>query len=263
MNKENTVKKLLKEGGCVFGTWSTLSSPEAMDVMGQAGLDFIVIDMEHGTTSIETARNQVYAAEAAGTTPMMRLGYMDEQRALHALEAGVQGLLVAHVSTEREAVRVVDGTRYYPDGHRGLSPFTHRHGYSDHNIAEKMKYENEQLLVGVMIEDQQGVSNLEKIVAVPGVDLVFLGLYDLSQSVGMPGKLTHPRVVETMQQCNKIIESHSCVGGCVAADLNHLPLIISSGFRFVGYRVDCAVLHDGYVAARKVYDHLRTQGTKS
>src|SRR3989338_9534913 len=108
MTRENRLKSELKAGRKVFGTWSMLGAPSVINTIGHAGLDFIIIDMEHGPMSFETAENQLYAAEAAVCTPIIRLGEVNELAILRTLEIGVQGILVSHVSNPAQAKQVVD-----------------------------------------------------------------------------------------------------------------------------------------------------------
>lgn len=253
---ENKLKAKLKSGGKVFGTWSMTNSPVVVNILGSAGLDFVIIDMEHGAMSFETAEQQLYAAEVTGCSPIVRLGEVNDPLILHALEIGTQSVMVSHVSTSEEARTVVRASKYYPEGDRGLSPFTRNHGYSDANMADKLRYANEQMFVGVLVEGKEGLNNLEKICAVPGVDMVYLGIYDISQSVGVHGDVRNPKVIKVVQECVKIINSCGLVAGSVARDRDYLKLLIDSGFRFLSYRVDCAILIEGFETARGWFQEL-------
>ncbi|MGO9138873.1 MAG: HpcH/HpaI aldolase family protein [Syntrophales bacterium] len=246
----NHLKAKLKAGEKVFGTWSMLASPAVMNAIGQAGIDFIIIDMEHGPMNFETAEAQLYATESAGCTPIIRLGEVNDQAILHALEIGAQSLLVSHVSTPEEAARIVKATRYYPEGERGISLFTRRHGYSDEGFAEKLRYANEQIFVGVLVEGEEGLNNLEKICEVDSLDMVYLGVYDISQSVGVPGDVKHPKVIRIVRDCVRMINEKGLIAGSVARDRNYIHLLVETGFRFVSYRVDSAVLREGFETAR-------------
>ena len=162
MTAPNYIKSELKAGRSVFGTWSNLSSPSALNVIGQSGLDFVIIDLEHGPTSFETAEMQLYATESAGCTPIIRLGEGSDPTILHALDIGAQCVLVSQVATPEEAQRIVRASKYFPDGNRGLSPYTRNHGYSDVNLAEKLHRANEEMFVGVLVEGEAGMGNLDK-----------------------------------------------------------------------------------------------------
>jgi 4-hydroxy-2-oxoheptanedioate aldolase len=256
MGRTNRLKARLKAGETVFGTWSMLGAPSVVNVLGSAGLDFVVIDMEHGPVSFETVEQQILAIEVAGCTPIVRLGMSSETDILHALEIGVQSIMVSHISTPDEAARVVRAALYRPEGDRGLSPFTRNHGYSDTNIAEKLRQANEQIFTGVLVEGEEGLANLEEICEVPGLDMVYLGIYDLAQSMGVQGDVKNPRVTSAARECASAINRKGLVAGSVARDREHLEFLFAAGFRFLSYRVDCAVLLEGFETARGWYEGL-------
>jgi 4-hydroxy-2-oxoheptanedioate aldolase len=256
MTRENRLKAKLKAGERVFGTWSMLASPAVLNVIGHAGLDFVVIDMEHGPMSFETVENQLYAAESAGATPIVRLGEGSEPNILHALEIGAQSLLVSHVSTADQARQIVQYAKYYPEGDRGLSPFTRNHGYSDVDLPKKLSYANEQLFIGVLVEGEEGIGNIEEIAQVPGLDMVYLGVYDMAQSAGEAGNIKHPKVIKVVQESAAKIERYGLAAGSVARDQEYLKLLYDSGFRFLSYLVDCAILRSGFETARHWYEDL-------
>jgi 4-hydroxy-2-oxoheptanedioate aldolase len=253
MSRENRLKAELKAGRTVFGTWSMLASPAVMNVIGHAGLDFIIIDMEHAPMSFETAEMQIYAAESAGCTPIIRLGEGSEPTILRALEIGAQSLLVSQVATPEFARQIVRSCKYYPEGNRGLSPFTRHHAYSDLDMDAKLRFTNEQTFVGVLVEGAEGLDNLEKICATPNLDMVYLGVYDISQALGVPGEVNNPKVIKVVRECARMIESHGLVAGSVGRDKDYLRLLIEAGFRFISYRVDNAVLREGFATAKQWY----------
>jgi 4-hydroxy-2-oxoheptanedioate aldolase len=251
MSRVNNLKIKLKAGERVFGTWSMLGSPSVMNAIGHSGVDFIITDMEHGPMSMETVEAQLYATESAGCSPVVRIGEANEQTILHALEIGAQSIMVSHVSTPEEASFIVRSAKYYPEGERGLSPFTRNHGYSDENMAEKLRLANEQIFVGVLVEGAEGLNNLENICAVEGLDIVYLGIYDISQSVGVAGDVTNPKVTKIVRDCVKVINEKGKIAGSVARDRDYIQLLVETGFRFISYRVDAAVLREGFATARE------------
>ena len=256
MTRVNKIKQTLKSGGRVFGTWSMLSSPAVLSVIASSGLDFVIVDMEHGPTTFETAENQLHAAEAGGIEPIVRLGEDHAPHVLHALEIGTQSVLVSQVATVEQARRIVNSCRYFPDGNRGLSPFTRNHGYSDANLPEKLQYANDQMFVGVLVEGEEGIRNLPEIAKIPGLDMIYLGVYDISQACGVPGNLTHPKVLNIMRDYVKVIEDAGLAAGSVARDRDYMELLLDAGFRFVSYRVDSAVMREGFETALGWYQDL-------
>ncbi len=256
MTKINKIKAKLKAGERVFGSWSMLSSPQVVNVMAHSGIDFVIIDLEHGPTSFETVEAQLYAAESNDCTPIVRLGEASDTTILHAIEIGAQAILVSQVSTAKEALRIVRAAKYPPEGTRGLSPFTRNHGYCDLDLTAKLRQANDQMLVGVLVEGKEGIDNLEAIAAVPGLDLVYIGVYDVSLSVGAPGDVMHPDVIKVIKDCVRIIEAHGLAAGSVGPNREYLALLMRAGFRFLSYRVDSAILRDGLDAARQWYVEL-------
>ncbi len=256
MTKPNKVKTALKVGKRVFGSWSMLSSPQVVNVMALAGLDFVIIDLEHGPTTYETVEAQLYAVEAEGCTPIVRLGEASDTTILHVLEIGAQAILVSNVTTAADTERIVRAAKYPPTGRRGLSPFTRNHGFSDADLKAKLQYANEEMFVGVLVEGAEGIANLDAIAAVDGLDMVYIGIYDVSQSVGAPGELMHPEVIRVVTDCVQTIEKHGLAAGSVARDRDYLKLLATAGFRFLSYRADSAILRDGLAAARAWYDEL-------
>lgn len=256
MSDKNYVKAKLKSGGCVFGTWSVLGSPSAANVISRADMDFIIIDMEHGRMSFETAEQLIYCSESSTCTPIIRLGQKDEPTILRALETGACGLMTSHVATAKEAEKVVRGALYPPEGRRGLSPFTRIHGYSGKDISAKLRKANAEMFVGVLVEGEEGVSNLEAIAKVPGLDMIYLGIYDISMTMGVPGELTHPKVVKFVKDSVKIIESSGLAAGSVAPDRDYIQFLFEAGVRFIAYHVDCAVLKEGFLQARSWFREL-------
>jgi 4-hydroxy-2-oxoheptanedioate aldolase len=254
MKKQNILKQKLSAGETVFGTWSALGSPAVVNCMAQSGLDFVITDMEHGSMSLETVELQLYYAEITDCSLIVRLGEVDELAILHALDLGAKSIMVSHVSNKADALRVVNATRYTPEGTRGLSPFTRNHSYSDDHIREKMAYANTQIFVGILVEGEEGIQNLEEICETPNLDMVYLGIYDISQSVGEPGDVQHPKVKKVLKHCVDIINNKGLVAGSVARNPEYMKLLIDTGFRFVSYRNDTSVLHESFLNAKKMFD---------
>lgn len=255
MKNKNLLKEKLNSGKTVFGTWSALGSPAAMNCMAKAGLDFIITDMEHGTMSLETVESQLYHTEIEECSLIVRIGEVDELAILHALDLGAKSIMVSHVSNKEEAVKVVNATRYAPEGNRGLSPFTRNHSYSDFGIREKMSFANSQIFVGVLIEGEEGIRNLKEICETPNLDMIYLGIYDISQSVGEPGDVQHPKVKKLLKECVEIINSKGLIAGSVARNQEYMKLLIETGFKFVSYRNDTSVIYGTYNEAKLFFDN--------
>ncbi|MBN4056225.1 hypothetical protein JYT20_00730 [Rhodothermus sp. AH-315-K08] len=257
---KNRLKAALASGEAVFGTWSVLSSLEATMVAASADLDFLIVDLEHPPTSLQYAQSQVLALQGTSCTPILRLGENSAPATLRALETGVQSIMVSHVSTAEEAAALVSASKYHPRGQRGLSPFTAHHGYSDENMAEKLIRANEEQFIGVLVEGEEGVANLEAICRVDSVDMIYIGVYDISQALGVPGDLSHPRVTSLLRDAVQLAEENGKAAGSVARDREYLNLMLSMGFRFISYRNDSFVLREGLSEAQSWFSSHHPAG---
>jgi 4-hydroxy-2-oxoheptanedioate aldolase len=246
--KNNPFKASLKKGKTVFGTWSMTGSATVVDVIGIAGLDFVILDMEHGSMSFETVENLVRAAECRGCQPIIRVSEGSDATILRALETGTTGIMVPHVSTPAQAERIVSACKYAPQGSRGLSPYTRNHAFSHENLKESMKRNNDALFVGVLVEGRQGIANLESIAAVKGLDLVYTGIYDLSQSIGLAGELTHPAVLDMQKKCARAVKKHGIAAGSFAKDEAYIKILARNGFQFIAYSADAFVMKNAYMS---------------
>ena len=256
MPKVNVLKQTLKAGKFVFGTWSNIPSPNVINILSNSGLDFVIIDMEHGPTSYEMLEYQIYAADCENVTPIVRLSDSSEKDILHALEVGAQSILISHVTSASEADKIVKSTRYFPEGDRGISLFTRNHGYSDKDFKIKMKKINEQMFIGVLVEGEEGINDLEHICSIKNLDMVYLGIYDISQVLGVPGDVRNKKVINLIKDLVKMIENQGVVAGSVAPDREYLKLLIESGFRFITYRADSAVLLEGFSTVHSWFQEL-------
>ena len=199
IRKKNELKRRLKKGEITLGTWGDIPSSSVVNILGASGLDFVIIDMEHGPFSIETAEDCVRAAESEGCTPIIRVAKNDEAYIVSALDIGAHGIIVPHVETVKDAENAISHIKYHPIGHRGFTPYTRAGGYSKDNLETHAKKENEETMTILIIEGVQGIKNLDKIIANKHVDVIYIGQYDLSQAVGMPGKVNHPKVIKFME----------------------------------------------------------------
>ncbi len=240
MGKNNILKMKMNTENSVIGTWSSLSSPNVINVLGTTNLDFVILDMEHGSMSFETVENMVRAAEAAEISPIVRVWDDHEQTLLRALETGVRSIMVPHIDTPEAAHRVVCNCKYYPEGDRGLSPYTRLHDFTHVDISNSLQNENKETLVGILVEGQSGLDNLEQIVKVKGIDLIYLGLFDICQSVGLPGELNHPRVLNEIERCCDLIQSSGIAAGCMSTNLESIEMLKSVGYKFIAYLNDAA-----------------------
>lgn len=189
----NKLKRALAAGNTVFGLLNSIPSPLVVEMIGYAGYDFVILDMEHVCVNPETLENMVRAAECAGMTALVRVPNTAPETILRALDCGALGIVVPHVRSGADAEQAVAASRYHPLGCRGISG-GRTTGFGTIDLPTYLERANAEIMVVVMIEDRNGVDNLESILSVPGIDMVLEGAIDLSQSYGVPGQAQHPSV---------------------------------------------------------------------
>jgi 4-hydroxy-2-oxoheptanedioate aldolase len=208
--RQNRTKRLIANGRVAFGAWCTLREPAIVEIIGHAGFDFCIIDMEHGPVDGEMVEHMCRAADAVGITSIIRMSDSNPKRILLALEAGAQGILVPHVKSGTEARAIARCMRYPPAGNRGMTRASRAAHYSMMDFDTHMQDSNAELLLIALIEDREAVDDIEAIVTTPGLDVVFIGPADLSGSYGHPSEPNHPAIVAAVE---KIMEVSRRAGG--------------------------------------------------
>lgn len=194
MLRRNELKHALATSDPLFGLINSVPAPLLVEMLGYAGYDFVVLDLEHAGTNPETLENLIRAAECCAVTPLVRVPAADTAVILRTLDAGAQGIVVPHVRTAEEVRTAVQASRYHPMGTRGISG-GRTTGFGTLGLTDYFSLANAEILVAVMIEDREGVAAIDEILDVPGIDLVIEGAIDLSQSFGVPGQAQHPEVL--------------------------------------------------------------------
>lgn len=244
MIKENRVKKLLKEGKTVVGTFVKITDPCTVELITNAGFDFIVIDNEHTVMSKETMVNLIRTADATGIVPTVRVRENSRAEILQALDAGSYGIMVPETSTPEEVRLVVERTKYAPEGNRGYSASQRSANYSSMNPAEYARLSNDNTMVVVYCETAKALDNLDAMLAVDGVDVMFIGPFDLTQALGVIGEPNHPKVLAAIDTIVKKTRAAGKAAGIIAADADKAKKLIYQGFQYVVLGSDQAFIQN-------------------
>ena len=196
----NSMKRKLLSGQPAFGVSVMFPSPHVVDMLGRLGFDWVLIDCEHGSISVESVEIMVLAAEAAGITPIARPPVNSFEAICQLMDRGVMGVQTPHVNTAEDARRAVEAVKYHPRGDRGLAAGVRSASYGyGMSMSEYAELSNRETLVCVQLEEGEAVRNVEQIMSVEGVDVFFVGPSDLSQSLGYPGRPDTPEVRQAME----------------------------------------------------------------
>jgi 4-hydroxy-2-oxoheptanedioate aldolase len=244
MLKTCSLKKKIKSGKPVIGTWNTLGSPLVSEVLARAGFDFLIIDFEHGPFDISNIYQYVNACEKYDCSPIVRVPSNSAWISLQALDQGAHGIMVPGVGSSKEALSFVSSAKYYPKGTRGFTPFSKAGGFTNDNINMYTEKANAFTVTGIIIESINGINQLDEILDVEDLDIIYFGAYDLSQDLGVPGEVRNKKVVSVIESAvNKAVSVGKCAGGFVPQSKDDVKWLLDMGIKFITYNVDSDILY--------------------
>ena len=224
----------------VAGAFLGLRSPDAAELMSQAGFDFLLIDAEHSNVGPETTLEMLRAIDRGAAAPLVRLSETSAANVQWALDGGAEGILFPRIRTVEEVREAVALCRYPPDGIRGLGPG--RAGGYGVNMLGYAANANQEIMVMIQVETLEAVEHIDEIAAVPGVDLLFVGPGDLSQLLGFPGEMHHPRILEIGRQVLIACRKHNVHFGILALQEEPLSYWKEQGAQFFATGTDSLYL---------------------
>ena len=249
-----SLKERLSSGQLTLGSWITLGHPAIAEIMARAGFDWLTVDLEHSTITLDQAGQLIRVCDLCGAPPLVRLPANDPVPIKRVMDAGAHGIIVPMVNTPEEAAAAVAALRYPPDGVRGVG-LARAQGYGA-SFEDYRAWLAQEAVVIVQIEHILAVENLEAILAVEGVDGFIVGPYDLSGSLGRPGEFEHPDMLAAMERITQVVRRGGKPGGLhvVEPDPEELQRRVDEGYRFLAYSVDIRMLD---VACRQGLGQLR------
>jgi len=241
--RPNPIKTKLLAGQPVFGAfgWEFLVSGLAQ-IVKSAGAEFLLMDMEHSGADYETIKDQVAQCRGIDLVPMARVPTNQYQYISRALDVGCMGIMAPMVGSAEEAAFIVSCTRYPPTGRRGAAFGFAHDDYLGGDVAEKIRLANERTLVMCLIETAEGIENIDKIAAVPGVDVLWLGHFDLTNFLGIPAQFDHPKYVQAIEKLVTAARKHNKVLACMTASEGWSRDYWAKGFRLFAMGVDAHLL---------------------
>jgi len=235
-------KKKLQSGEAALGGWITIGHPTIAEIMAGEGFDWIAVDMEHTSIDVRAFHEIALAVKGTEVDLLARLPANDPVVAKLVLDSGANGIIVPCVNTAEEARRAVAMAKYPPEGVRGVA-LSRATDYG-RNFAAYFQRHNEDVLVVVMLEHIEAVKNVDAILLTPGLTATFIGPYDLSASMGLPGQLEHPDVVAAQQTILEACRARGVPAGIhvVPVDPNEVQRRIEQGFRFIACGSDAGFI---------------------
>jgi 2-keto-3-deoxy-L-rhamnonate aldolase RhmA len=253
--RENRVKRTLAAGGVAIGTMIFEFNTTGIGrIAAEAGAEFVIFDMEHTGWSIETIRMLMATTRAADTIPMVRVPATQYHLLSRPLDVGAMGLMVPMVEDVEQAKLIVRSAKYYPNGGRGTAFGVAHDDYVGGDVAAKMASANAEGMLIAQIETAKGVENADAIAAVEGIDCLWIGHFDLTQSLGIPAQFDHPRFQEAVDAVIAAAAAHGKTAGIMAGSVEVGREWLRRGFRAIAYWGDLWIyqqaLAEGIAALR-------------
>ena len=246
----NLLKEKIKNKEKVLGTFFELGSMSVIECLGQTGLDFVIIDNEHGPFETESTMNYIRACDNVGLTPLVRVREVSRPAILKPLDIGAKGLIVPCIETIEQAKKVVEYGKFSPIGKRGFCPSRKDYwGYSHPQgqpIDIGMKHENEETLLILQCETVGCLENIEAIVSMDGVDGIFIGPFDLSISMGIPGQFDNPEFLKAVDKILSTCKKYNKISSVFTVRFDDIDKYYKQGFDIVTYSLDANILVDGF-----------------
>ena len=257
-----SVKQKLRSGGVTIGAWMSTGHVSIAEILAAAGYDFVVVETEHTAIDVSEVLPILIAIDGQRTVPLVRLAGIDPIQTKAVMDSGAGGVLVPMVNSKVDAQLAVGSVKYPPLGFRGVG-LARAQGYGA-TFDDYMSRANDESLVIVQIEHVDAVRNIDEILSVPGIDGTFIGPYDLSSSMGVPGQLQHPDVLAAMRVVLEASLRHGVAPGIhlVHPDTARVELRkrVSEGYTFIALGSDILLLGDAsralHTAARSVLADL-------
>lgn len=254
MNKVSNLRARIRSGERVFGTFFKLNCMDAAEIIGNAGFDFIIVDTEHGNFSPVDVSNIIRAADSVDMSSVVRVRSASDEDVLHALDSGADGVQIPSITNIELAKTVCASAKYFPEGTRGLSMTQRSAHFGAWNQSQPYtEYANERSLVVVHVENMEMASRIEELCDIPQIDVVFIGPGDLSQSLGVPGKLDDPRVLETIDTLISKILSKGKGAGMFCGNTAAVKKYLAMGVNYILYSSDTTLFYQAISKARKSF----------
>jgi 2-keto-3-deoxy-L-rhamnonate aldolase RhmA len=247
--RPNPVRETLRSGGTAYGTMAfEFLTPGLPAVLARAGAEFVIFDTEHSGVGIETIKAQVAASHGAGIVPMVRVPGCHYHLIAPVLDAGAMGIMVPMMESKEQAENLAAWCRYRPEGVRGLAFNMAHDEYTGGDVVQKMAEANARTLTIALVETLKGIAAVDAIAAVPGIDVVWLGHYDLTNAMGITGQFDHPDFLAAVGRLVEACRRHGKAAGFLVTDTPAAKTWSARGFRCLGYGTDISLMQQALAA---------------
>lgn len=246
-------RKKIFSGESVYGPFMKTKDAMFVEIAGIAGFDFAILDMEHGPISLQDQQNNIRAALLRDMLPIIRINELTENAVGAALDIGACGIQVPQITNAEQAAQVVEYAKFYPKGMRGVCRFVRAADYSGMPREEYFKSANDTLLI-IQLEGKKAIDNIDDILSIQGIDIIFIGPYDLSQSLGVPGQVNDVSVINEMKYIVECARQRGKIIGTFVDTLDNLNLWRNTGIRYLSYNTDAGLFME---TCKKIFSEMK------
>ena len=240
--KSNRIRQAAREGRVAFGHMvMEFDTPGIAKLCCSADLDFVLIDMEHGPLDIAQVARMLACFKSTDITPVVRIPALEYHFVARVMDAGAHGIMAPNVCTAEQAHLLHNAMRYAPDGDRGLGLGTSHNDFRRPDPSKYIEEANARNILLCQIESETALQNLEEIASVPGVDCLWVGHMDLTQSMGIVGQLRHPTFLAALRKVATVAKTHGQLAGIQPGDPAQATAWMNIGFNVISYSTDIGV----------------------
>lgn len=237
MTEGTSLRSRIRAGDILVGAFANLGSPMTAELLGDAGYDWVILDLEHGLLTEATLLQSLHAVEATGSAPVVRVEEGTRLRIGRALDLGARAVMVPRVDSAEDAARIVSYVRYPPTGTRGVALPTRFGGFGRMSHADVARAHDEICLM-IQVESLQALEAAPETAAIDGVDVLFVGPTDLSHALGIPGDIAHPRYRDAVERIGRAAADHGKQAGVLAWSLDDAQPYLDAGYRVIAVGSD-------------------------
>jgi len=246
---KNDLKKKLKDNVQTYGCWVTISHPLIPEILAPAYFDWLVVDMEHSSIDLNNLLSIIISVEKNEMVPLVRVGENNANLIKRVMDSGAYGVIIPNICNADDVIRALNAVKYPPSGTRGVGLYRAQ-GYGK-KFDEYLQWLESESVVIVQIEHIDAVQNIDDIFSVPGIDAFIIGPYDLSGSMGKPGKFDNDEVQEAIGKVLQAGKKYGVPAGfhSVSSDPKEAMKYKNKGFKFLGFSLDSIFLGDAAISA--------------
>jgi 2-keto-3-deoxy-L-rhamnonate aldolase RhmA len=250
-----SIRKRVRAGETLLGCFLNLGSSVSAEIVGLAEFDWVLIDLEHGAGFEKDVLFQLQALEHTSAAAVIRVEGLERQRFHRMLDLGAHGIMVPRIDNADEARAAVAAMRYQPVGVRGVAQINRACGFGN-DFKNYFASANDSLLTVIQIETEESLRNLDAIAATDGVDVLFVGPTDLSQSLGIFGQLDHPKFMDAVKAVGEAARRFDKAAGTLLKSQEDFRKYWEFGYRFIACGSDGGLLN---TSARRLATDLKTE----